>query len=77
MSNLYRQFLDLLPARPLQVGTVTATDGSTCTVQLPGGGVLQARGAATVASKSLCAMGSSKAMRPRSRLWPSKSKKPP
>lgn len=48
MSNLYRQFLDLLPARPLQVGTVTATDGSTCTVQLPGGGVLQARGAATV-----------------------------
>ena len=48
MSNLYRQFLDLLPPRPLQVGTVTATDGSTCTVQLPGGGVLQARGAATV-----------------------------
>lgn len=48
MSNLYRQFLDLLPARPLQVGTVTATDGSTCTVQLPGGGVLQTRGAATV-----------------------------
>lgn len=48
MSNLYRQFLDLLPARPLQVGTVTATDGGTCTVQLPGGGVLQARGSATV-----------------------------
>lgn len=42
MSNLYRQFLDLLPPRPLQVGTVTATDGSTCTIQLPGGGVLQA-----------------------------------
>lgn len=48
MSNLYRQFLDLLPPRPLQVGTVTATDGSTCTIQLPGGGVLQARGTATV-----------------------------
>ena len=48
MSNLYRQFLDLLPPRPLQVGIVTATDGSTCTVQLPGGGVLQARGSTTV-----------------------------
>lgn len=48
MSNLYRQFLDLLPPRPLQVGTVTATDGSTCTIQLPGGGVLQARGEAAV-----------------------------
>lgn len=48
MSNLYRQFLDLLPPRPLQVGTVTAADGSTCTIQLPGGGVLQARGEAAV-----------------------------
>ena len=48
MSNLYRQFLDLLPPRPLQVGTVTAVDGSTCTVTLPGGGVLQARGDAAV-----------------------------
>ena len=43
--NVYRQFLDLLPARPLQVGTVTATDGDTSTIELPGGGLLQARGA--------------------------------
>ena len=48
MSNLYHQFLALLPPRPLQVGTVTATSGDTCTVQLPGGGVLQVRGAAVV-----------------------------
>ena len=48
MTNIYRQFLGLIPARPLQVGTVTATSGATCTVQLPGGGVLRVRGAATV-----------------------------
>lgn len=48
MSNIYRQFLDLLPARPLQVGSVTAVRGSSCTVQLPGGGLLQARGQASV-----------------------------
>lgn len=48
MSNVFRQFLDLLPARPLQVATVTAISGGASTVQLPGGGVLQVRGAATV-----------------------------
>ena len=34
--NLFREFTDLLPQRPLQVATVTATDGGTCTVELPG-----------------------------------------
>ncbi len=48
MSNLYHQFLALLPPRPLQVGAVTAVAGQLCTVQLPGGGVLQVRGAAVV-----------------------------
>ena len=48
MTNIYRQFLDLIPARPLQVGTVTAVSGNTCTVELPGGGLLQARGTAAV-----------------------------
>lgn len=48
MSNIYRQFLDLLPVRPLQVGSVTSVTGSSCTVQLPGGGLLQARGQASV-----------------------------
>ena len=48
MTNIYRQFLDLIPARPLQAGTVTAVSGNTCTVELPGGGLLQARGTAAV-----------------------------
>lgn len=48
MSNAFRQLLSLLPQRPLQVGTVTAIDGGTCTVQLPGGGLLQARGEVTM-----------------------------
>lgn len=46
--NVFRQFIDLLPARPLLVGTVTATDGDVSTVELPGGGVLRARGESTV-----------------------------
>ena len=48
MTNIYRQFLDLLPARPLQVGAVTASANGVSTVELPGGGLLQVRGAATV-----------------------------
>ncbi len=51
MSNLYHQFLALLPPRPLQVGTVTAVAGQACTVQLPGGGVLQVRGDAAVSDR--------------------------
>ena len=44
--NLYRQFLALNPAPPLQVGTITTLDGAgLATVTLPGGGTLQARGA--------------------------------
>ena len=49
--NIYRQFLELLPQRPLQVGTVTAVSGNTCTVALPGGGIVQARGEATLAAQ--------------------------
>ena len=49
--NVFRQFIDLLPARPLLVGTVTATDGDASTVELPGGGVLRARGQASVGTK--------------------------
>lgn len=51
MSNIYRQFLDLLPARPLQVATVLSSSGGASTVELPGGGVLQVRGTATVAAQ--------------------------
>jgi hypothetical protein len=48
MRNIYRVFLDLLPARPLQVGTITALDGEVATVELPGGGLLTARGGGAV-----------------------------
>lgn len=44
MRNVFRTFMDLLPGRPLQVGTVLSTAGEVATVQLPGGGILQARG---------------------------------
>lgn len=51
MSNAYRQFLDLLPKRPLEVGDVTAIAAGVATITLPGGGVLQARGEATVGQR--------------------------
>lgn len=48
MRNVYREFLSLLPARPLQVATVIAISGEAATVELPGGGLLQVRGVAAV-----------------------------
>lgn len=44
LRNPYRVFLDMLPARPLEVGTVLAVAGDVVTIELPGGGRLQARG---------------------------------
>ena len=41
LRNPYRAFLDLMPKRPLQVGTVSAVAGGVATITLPGGGVLQ------------------------------------
>lgn len=51
MLNLYRQFMDLIPDRPLEVGDVTAVAAGVATVTLPGGGLLQARGEATVGQR--------------------------
>jgi len=51
MSNIYRQFLDLLPPRPLEVGNVVAINGGVATIVLPGGGSLQARGSAAVGQR--------------------------
>jgi hypothetical protein len=51
LSNPYARFLALLPPRPLQVGTVIAVDGDVATVELPGGGVLHARGTVTVGDR--------------------------
>ncbi|MDA8446391.1 hypothetical protein [Paracidovorax valerianellae] len=44
MRNAYREFMDLMPPRPLQVGQVTAVVAGVATVAMPGGRVLQARG---------------------------------
>ena len=51
LRNPFRVFMDLMPARPLQVGTVTAVDDGMATITLPGGGILQARGQATVGQR--------------------------
>lgn len=48
MRNIYRVFLDLMPGRPLQVGIITAIDGDIATVELPGGGLLTARGSGVI-----------------------------
>ena len=48
MHNLYEQFRQLLPDPPLQAGLVTEVSSGVVTVQLPGGGVLRARGSADV-----------------------------
>lgn len=51
MLNLQRQFLNLLPARPLEVADVLDNSDGVVTVQLPGGGILYARGEATVGQR--------------------------
>lgn len=51
MHNLYQQFRALLPDPPLQVGTVIEVSGGVVTVQLPGSGLLKARGNAQVGQK--------------------------
>lgn len=51
LRNPYREFLALLPARPLQVGDVLAISGGLATVELAGGGQVQARGEVTVGDR--------------------------
>ena len=51
MRNPYRQLMDILPQRPLQVGDVVQVDAGTALVELPGGGRLTARGDATVGQR--------------------------
>ena len=46
MPNLYKQFIDLQSPKPLEVGTVAFVVNGMATIDLPGGGRLQARGAA-------------------------------
>jgi len=47
MPNLYKQFMDLQPPKPLMVGSVEYVIGGVATVKLPGGAMVQARGQAT------------------------------
>lgn len=49
--NLYKRFINLLPQRPLQTGTVTAYSGGVATITLLGGGIVTARGDASVGQK--------------------------
>ena len=51
MRNPYRQLLGVLPQRPLQVGDVLQMANGVAIVELPGGGRLTARGAATVGQR--------------------------
>lgn len=51
IANVYQQFMALLPARPLLVGQVVAAAGGVATVELPGGGTVQARGDAVVGQR--------------------------
>lgn len=49
--NLYKRFLDLLPKRPRQIGTVTSISNGTARITTLGGGVAMAVGEATVGQR--------------------------
>lgn len=48
LLNPYRALLNLLPNAPLLVGEVQSIDDGLATIELPDGGIAQARGTATV-----------------------------
>ena len=51
MANIFTQFLALLPKESLEVGAVIAATATGATVQLMGGGIVQARGEATLGQR--------------------------
>jgi hypothetical protein len=51
MRNPYALLKELLPEAPLQVGTVSAISNGVASISLPGGGMAQARGEATVGDR--------------------------
>jgi hypothetical protein len=51
MHNVYEQFKQLLSDPPLQVGTVSEIGNGVVTVQLPGGGMVRARGSANMGAR--------------------------
>lgn len=50
-TNPYKLLKDLLPDPSLEVGEVIVVINGTATVQLPGGGLVQARGSAAVGAQ--------------------------
>jgi hypothetical protein len=50
-ANLFKRFKDLMPEPPLLVGQVISVGGGIATIEEPGGGLNQARGAATVGQR--------------------------
>lgn len=51
LSNPYSRWLALQAPKSRQVGTVVATIGDVATIELPGGGYLQAIGQATIGDR--------------------------
>ena len=50
-TNFFTRLIRLLPQRPLQVGDVVAVDNGVATIELPGGGLVQARGDVAVSDR--------------------------
>lgn len=50
-SNPFKRLLALLPNPPLIVGEVTGSDAGLVTIEIPGGGLMQARGDAMVGAR--------------------------
>lgn len=49
--NLYKVLRSFVPDSPLQIGTILSSSNQSVTVQLPGGGVIEVRGAGAVNDK--------------------------
>ena len=64
MHNLYEQFRQLLPDAPLQAGAGPQVPLRVVTVQLPGGGVVKARGTAALGQKVFVRDGAVEAVAP-------------
>jgi hypothetical protein len=50
-TNPYKLLRELLPEPPLQIGTVQGVNNGVCWIELPGGGIAQARGSASVGAQ--------------------------
>jgi hypothetical protein len=50
-TNPLKRLLALIPNPPLLVGDVVAYDDGLATIELPGGGLMQARGTTTIGAR--------------------------